>query len=96
MNSFNHYAYGAFASWVFEEASGIKPLEAGFRKVIIEPKPDKRLGTLCAEYNSKSGRIVSCWSFEDDRIRYDITVPVESLIIIDGKEYNVSAGSYIF
>ena len=27
MNSFNHYAYGSVADWVYEKAAGIRPLE---------------------------------------------------------------------
>jgi alpha-L-rhamnosidase len=48
MNSFNHYAYGSVADWVYGEACGIKPLEPGFKKALIEPKPTDKLDYLCA------------------------------------------------
>lgn len=98
MNSFNHYAYGAVAGWVFEEAAGITPLETapGFARVRIAPKPDERLGWLRAELDTAHGKIVSAWSYEDDRIRYEITVPVAAEIEINGQTYPVDAGSYLF
>ena len=98
MNSFNHYAYGAVAGWVFEEAAGITPLETapGFARVRIAPKPDERLGWLRAELDTAHGKIVSAWSYEDDRIRYEITVPVAAEIEINGQTYSVDAGSYLF
>lgn len=33
MNSFNHYAYGAVADWVYQTAAGIAPLFPGYQKV---------------------------------------------------------------
>lgn len=48
MNSFNHYAYGAVADWVFSVAAGIQPVEErpGFAAVRIESHPDRRLGMV--------------------------------------------------
>lgn len=98
MNSFNHYAYGSVAGWVFEEAAGIRPAEdgAGFTKLKIEPKPDARLGWLRASLKTPHGEILSEWTCEEDRIRYSITVPVEASIVIDGKEHSVKPGTYMF
>lgn len=98
MNSFNHYAYGAVAGWVFETAAGITPLEPGFSKVRIAPEPDRRLGHLRAEYDTEHGKIVSAWAYDEtaDMFRYEITVPVEAEIVIDGKTYQVKKGTYLF
>ena len=98
MNSFNHYAYGAVAGWVFEEAAGITPLETapGFAQVRVAPKPDARLGWLRAELDTPHGKIVSAWFAEDDRVRYEITVPVAAEIEINGVTQQVTAGTYLF
>lgn len=64
MNSFNHYAYGAAADWIYEEAAGIKPLTPGSEKVRIEPKPDKRLQWLEASIDTRHGRVSSRWTQE--------------------------------
>ena len=96
MNSFNHYAYGSVAGWVFEEAAGITPLEAGFSKVRIAPKPDERLGELRAEYDTEYGKISVYWVYTDGRVRYEIETPVEAEIVINGVTRRVNAGSYMF
>lgn len=44
MNSFNHYAYGAVAEWIFSGMCGIRPdeNEPGFEHFILRPTPDMR------------------------------------------------------
>ena len=96
MNSFNHYAYGSVADWVYEEACGIKPLEAGFEKAIIAPKPTDKLDHLSASIETRHGKIVSKWYHENGKIKYEIETPVKSTIVIDGKEHIVTAGKYSF
>ena len=55
MNSFNHYAYGSVADWVYEKAAGITPLEdyPGFGKVLIKPYPDDRMEWLEAAIDTR-------------------------------------------
>ena len=63
MNSFNHYAYGCVAEWMWETMAGISTDVAnpGFKKIIMKPIPDKRLGFVKAEYDSAAGKIKSQW-----------------------------------
>ena len=96
MNSFNHYAYGAVADWVYEKAAGIEPVEPGFRRIRIAPQTDARLGWMDVSIDTRNGFVRSCWRYEEDKIRYEIDVPVESEIVIGGKARTVPAGSYIF
>lgn len=96
MNSFNHYAYGSVAGWVFEEAAGITPASPGFETVRIEPKPDERLGELRAEYETKYGKVSSYWVYTDGRVRYEIETPVDAVIVINGEEHFVGKGKYLY
>lgn len=96
MNSFNHYAYGSVADWVYEEACGIKPQLPGFKEAIIAPKSTDKLEHLSAIFETKYGKISSKWYHMDKKIRYEIETPVKSTIVIDGKRYSVEAGKYIF
>ena len=96
MNSFNHYAYGSVADWIYEEACGIKPLAPGFKKILIAPKPTDKLSHLSAKIETKQGTVSSKWHYQGGKIRYEIETPVDSTIIIDGVTHNVSAGKYIF
>lgn len=98
MNSFNHYAYGAVADWIYEEAAGIQIIEAtpGFDQVFIAPKPDKRLEWLEAVIHTHHGLIRSKWSWIDDKLRYEIDTAVSAKINLEGQVSCVQAGSYIF
>ena len=96
MNSFNHYAYGAVLDWVYEEAVGIKPLEPGFAKAYIAPKPDERLGWSEGSIQTRNGRISSKWTYESDKIRYEIETEVPAHVVIGGAGKEVQPGSYIF
>ena len=98
MNSFNHYAYGSVADWVYGVAAGITPVETapGYQKVRIAPVPDSRLEWLSASVDTRNGRIQSQWKQQDGGFRYEITTPVEAEIVIDGKRQIVCPGSYIF
>ena len=98
MNSFNHYAYGSVADWVYEYALGIAPCEEkpGFEKIIIEPHATDRLDWLSGTLCTKFGKIVSKWYHENGRVRYEITVPKASTVIIEGVEHKVKKGTHLF
>ena len=98
MNSFNHYAYGAVADWVYMVAAGIRRVKEapGFKKIVIEPHPDKRLSHLKASIDTRCGLVESKWTYEDEFIRYEIKTPSETEIIIGGKTHKVGPGEYMF
>ncbi len=96
MNSFNHYAYGAVADWVYGVAAGIRAAGPGFAKAVIAPVPDARLDWLRAEVNTAHGRIVSYWKKTAGGFRYDIETPVETEVVIGGVSRVVAPGSYCF
>ncbi len=100
MNSFNHYAYGAVCEWIWETAAGIAcdPAAPGFKKIVMKPVPDKRLGHIEASYKSAAGLIKSAWKYEGDNWVWTFTVPEGASAVVtlpgqtDSKEY--AAGTY--
>lgn len=60
MNSFNHYAYGSVADWIYEQAAGIRVVEEhpGFEKAWIQPKPGDQLEWLGASIETRHGKTV--------------------------------------
>ncbi len=93
MNSFNHYAYGSVAEWVFCEAAGINITTDG---ITIEPHPDARLGHLNAEYDSRFGTIKSNWNYDGDTIIYNIEIPCKAFISIGDTKKYCEKGKYTF
>lgn len=96
LNSFNHYAYGSALDWVYGVAGGITPLEAGYSKVKINPHPSNKLHWLKVSFLSRHGKILVEWKIVDNTVNYHIETPVDSLIIIDGKENEMKSGIYEF
>ncbi len=102
MNSFNHYAYGCVCQWIWETAAGIcaDPAEPGFKHIIMSPLPDKRLGSIKAEYPSAAGLIKSAWRFDGDKWTWEITVPDGALATVtlpgETESTDYGAGSYKF
>lgn len=98
MNSFNHYAYGAVADWVYSVAAGITSVEEtpGYEEVRIAPHPDIRLNWLETTLNTRYGKIVSIWKRENNLWRYEIDTPVKATIIIAGRSHKVNSGKYIY
>ncbi len=100
MNSFNHYAYGCVCEWMWETMAGIAADvdQPGFKRIIMKPVPDKRLGFVKAEYNSAAGLIKSHWRYEGEKWVWEFTVPQGAIaaVTLPGettvKEY--AAGSH--
>jgi alpha-L-rhamnosidase len=77
MNSYNHYAYGAVADWIYRYAAGIDtvPSEPGFHVIRLHPNFDKRLGSLDFSYESSYGTIRSAWTVSGNRASWNLTIP---------------------
>ncbi len=98
MNSFNHYAYGAVADWVFEQAAGLSHDTAhpGFSELIYQPHPDPRIGWLEARLETRSGQITASWHFDGKDICYELQTPVPVRIRLKGEERKAAPGHYFF
>ncbi|PTY00364.1 family 78 glycoside hydrolase catalytic domain [Opitutus sp. ER46] len=75
MNSFNHYAYGSVAEYLFRHVSGIEEAEPGFRTVRIEPAMADGLTWARASYRAISGRVSTEWRREGNRLSLGVEIP---------------------
>ena len=100
MNSFNHYAYGAVADWMYGAAAGINsdPDRPGFEHIIFRPVTDERLNFVRASIDTRRGTVASEWRRENGRIKYIFTVPegCGASVIIGGEKHEVGAGTHEF
>ncbi len=80
MNSFNHYAYGAVANWMFSTMAGIDthPDTVGFKKLLIAPEPDTRIGTVKASYDSAYGMVTTNSVYTGDTWAFSVTIPANT------------------
>lgn len=98
MNSYNHYAYGAVADWMYGVCAGINTVEEapGFARALFRPVPTDKIDRFYAEIESRQGKIAAGWKHENGSVRYEIVTPCPATAIIDGKEYDLAPGRYIF
>ncbi len=97
MNSFNHYAYGAVADWMYGVIAGIKVDEPAYKKMTIAPKPCRRLGFVRCSIDTVNGMVESNWYYTGDNIRFEITVPkdcVATVILPNVYTEEISGGCY--
>jgi alpha-L-rhamnosidase len=80
MNSYNHYAYGAVADWIYRYAAGIDttPLDAGFHTIVLHPVFDERLGWIRFDYDSSYGPIHSDWKVGGRTAEWHLTLPANT------------------
>lgn len=100
MNSLNHYSYGSIEAWMYGYTAGIRELEPGFRRAVIEPHPDERLGHVRCTLETAAGTYRSNWTYgADGQVSYEITVPfgcVGEIRLPDGRQFCAAAGTYVY
>lgn len=97
MVSFNHYAFGSVGEFYYRNILGIRPLEAGYRKIEIVPTVDPRLGGAEGSYLSRAGMIRSSWKISDNNCTVKVEVPAPALITLtNGEKHEVEAGHYMY
>ena len=103
MNSFNHYAYGSVADWLYGVAAGIQVMEdaPGYQRVRIAPHPTDKLDWLEASIETRHGLISVRWSktFEPDQAdavwRVAIETPVEAELALGGQVKLLQPGRHV-
>ena len=105
MNSFNHYAYGIVAEWMFRHMAGIAPdeTEAGFKHFILQPYPDtrstlrynqQRITSCDADFACDYGSIKAQWQCDGSKeLTYRVTIPAGTSATL---KLPISDGLYIY
>jgi alpha-L-rhamnosidase len=85
MNSYNHYAYGAVADWIYRYAAGMDamPGDPGFHTIFLHPHFDARLKNLTFSYETPYGTAESSWRVEGTQVRWQVTVPANSQAVLE-------------
>jgi alpha-L-rhamnosidase len=99
MNSFNHYAYGAIGDWLYKVVAGINPLEPGYKRILIEPKPGGTLTWAEAKLKTPYGRLASKWELEKNQFFLNVKIPANTTAEIrmpNGETHTVGSGDYTF
>ena len=102
MNSLNHYAYGAIVEYLYRDVAGLKALEPGFKKALITPLMNGKLGFMKLSYDSVYGQYRVEWKInKDGSVHAEIEVPFNCSAVIglpfyEGEVEEVGAGVHVY
>ncbi|MER5805417.1 family 78 glycoside hydrolase catalytic domain [Streptomyces mirabilis] len=93
MLSFNHYAYGAVAAWLYRSVAGLRPTAPGYRTFDIAPRPGGTLTSAEASINTPYGTASVAWSISGDTLTVKAVVPLGTIGRFSAPEGWRSAGA---
>lgn len=99
MTSFNHYALGAVADWIYQVVGGIRPAAPGYARVLIQPTPGPGITWATTSYDGAQGAIRAAWKNDDGAFTLDVTLPdgVPGRVVLpDGRVADVVGGTHRF
>ena len=100
MNSFNHYSYGAVASWLYGTVAGIRPDEdkPGYKHILLRPIPDPRLDYAGATLDTRCGTVSSFWRKTQTGYEFDVSVPAgaTATLTLGSQSIPLTPGTYKF
>ena len=80
MNSFNHYAYGAIAEWMFSHQLGIQRDEdhPAYKHILLQPKVGGKETFARGGFETPYGRVESGWEKTAEGYVYRVTIPANT------------------
>jgi alpha-L-rhamnosidase len=101
MLSFNHYALGAVGDWLHRTVAGLAPAEAGYRRILVAPKPGGGLSYARAIHETPFGRAKVAWHRAEGKLVVFVDVPPGSTALVhlpgpDWQDVEAVAGSHRF
>ncbi|KAF2010389.1 glycoside hydrolase family 78 protein [Aaosphaeria arxii CBS 175.79] len=101
MTSFNHYAFGAVATFLHERVAGLSQLEPGWKRVRIEPKIGADITSASASHITPYGLVSVSWNITDGgKFNIEIIIPegvIAELVTPDGSGVKLlEGGRYSF
>ncbi len=80
MNSFNHYAFGAVAEWIYQNILGIRfdENQPAYKHIILKPIPGGSLTWARGSYQSLHGLIAVEWKKVNSSVFVSVTIPANT------------------
>ncbi|WVW85796.1 hypothetical protein I302_107834 [Kwoniella bestiolae CBS 10118] len=93
MTSFNHYALGSVASFLHNTIGGISPLEPGWKKFKVAPRPGGTVTSAEVKHLSPYGLIECSWHLKDEMLTVAVSVPPNSRAKVEIGDLDLQIGS---
>ncbi|WP_106401509.1 alpha-L-rhamnosidase [Actinocorallia populi] len=102
MTSFNHYALGASVHWLHTTVGGLTPIEPGYGRMRIAPRPGIGLTHASLRHLTVHGEVTVSWKTADGRITVEAAIPpgTEAEVVLplhpEALETVISPGAHIW
>src|SRR5918912_2981035 len=105
MNSFNHYAFGAVGDWMYRYLAGLNPVEPGYRRTELRPRPGGVFTSARAVHESLYGVHECAWHTEPGQLHVSVSVPpnTSAMVVLPpgaqldgGQRLELGAGQHTF
>ncbi|WP_147918064.1 alpha-L-rhamnosidase [Ruania zhangjianzhongii] len=83
MTSFNHYAFGAVADWLYRRLAGLGPDTPGYQRLRIAPVPISGLSSANARHETPYGPAEAGWQASDGQIRIHAVLPPNTTAVVE-------------
>ena len=95
MTSFNHYALGAVVDFMHRTVAGLAPIEPGYRRILIAPRPGGTVRAASTRFDSPYGPIDVSWRLDGDRFELTARVPfgVTAEVELPGRADRLTVGA---
>lgn len=82
MTSFNHYAFGAVADWMYRRLAGLAPDSPGYRRLRIAPVLIAGLDRVWARHETPYGMAEAGWTESAGQIQVRAVVPANTTAVV--------------
>ncbi|KAI6084112.1 glycoside hydrolase family 78 protein [Hypoxylon rubiginosum] len=100
MTSFNHYAVGSVANWIYQVVGGLAPADPGWKTVKVSVIPGGNLTWAKASYLSPHGKISTQWEVDEAGFHLHLEVPPNVYADVtlpgNGQTQRVGSGTHEF
>jgi alpha-L-rhamnosidase len=94
--SHNHHMFAGVISWFYRSLLGIEPKESApaFREIELCPRFIRALGSVSGHMETVRGRIEAAWRFEENGVRYTVTLPEGMEATFRGEKLRVGKNEF--
>lgn len=100
MTSLNHYALGAVVDWMHRTIGGLTPVEPGYSRMRIAPRPGRGVTSAVLRHTTTHGDVLVDWRIVDGEGRVLVTIPDGTTAVVelplhpDAAAFEIAAGSH--
>jgi alpha-L-rhamnosidase len=98
MTSFNQFALGTVAKFLYEVVGGLSPLAPGWKKVRVRPQPGGTVTSATCSHVSPYGEVSCRWEIQGGNLHVIARVPpnTTAMVVLPGVEEEVGSGEWTY